>query len=107
MGVPCPEVIVPPLTVQIYVPPGPASGTEATMPLEPSHSSAKVEMVASGLGTTVRTAGREVTEGAHSPPTTTSYKPKLRKSTGLSVSVAVVAPETLPPFTRFPPFRRH
>jgi hypothetical protein len=64
-------------------------------------------MVAFGLGLTVRLAATEVWAGGQVPLTTTSYEPASAAAAELIVSVALVAPETWPPFTRFTPSLRH
>ena len=60
--VPAPDVIEPPLTVQEYVAPGPAEGTEAALPVEPPHTAESAVIEALGSGFTTRAAALETAD---------------------------------------------
>ena len=53
LRVPCPAVIVPLLTIQLYMAPTPASGTLARLPVELTHTATGAVIVALGSGFTV------------------------------------------------------
>jgi hypothetical protein len=74
---------------------------------DPTQSIEAAAIVAFGLGLTVRFPASEVWAGGQVPLTTTSYAPALAAAAELIVSVALVAPETWPPFTRLTPSLRH
>jgi hypothetical protein len=96
MGVPLPDVIVPLVRAQAYVAPGPASGTEARLPVEPGQTDPGAVMVALGGATTVTVADPEALQPDGFVTVTAS--PTTPDAPAVNVIVGPVAPAVMVPF---------